>query len=191
MAIHDVNPTLLIERAAQELKKDATFKAPVWAKFVKTGMSRERSPMQPDWWHIREAAVMRKIFLLGPIGTSKLRVKFGGRKNEGMAPEHVYMSAGNHLRKMLQQLEKAGFAKQTQKGVHKGRVLTRKGQAFLEKIATDLLKEQGITFAPKAEKPKAAEKTAEAGEVKVKKPRAPRKKKEVEVPATPQVTDAK
>ena len=160
MAIHDVNPTLLVERAAEELKKDATFKAPVWAKFVKTGMSRERSPMQNDWWHIRQASVMRKIFILGPIGTSKLRRKYGGRKNEGMAPERFHISAGNHLRKMLQQLEKAGFAKQTQKGIHKGRVLTPKGQAFLEKIASDLLKEQGITFAPKAAKAPKAEATA-------------------------------
>ena len=172
MAIYDVNPSILIQRAADELKKDASFKAPDWAKFAKTGMSRERAPMQLDWWHIRAAAVLRKIYILGPVGTSKLRRKFGGRKNEGMAPERFHIGAGNHLRKMLQQFEKAGFAKQVEKGVHKGRVLTPKGQAFLERIASEMLKEQGITFAPKIK----ADKTEEA---KPKKPRAPRKKKEV------------
>ncbi len=175
MAIHDVNPSALIQRAAVELKKDASFKVPVWAKFVKTGMSRERAPMQPDWWHIRAASVLRKIYLLGPVGTSKLRRKFGGRKNEGMAPENFYPSSGNHLRKMLQQFEKAGFAKQVEKGAHKGRVLTPKGQAFLDRIASEMLKEQGIVFAPKVKK---AEKAEEPKEVKPKKPRAPRKKKE-------------
>lgn len=190
MAINDVNPSDLIQRAAVELKKDASFKVPVWAKFVKTGMSRERAPMQLDWWHIRAASVLRKICLLGPIGTSKLRRQFGGRKNEGMAPERFHIGAGNHLRKMLQQFEKAGFAKQVQKGVHKGRSITPKGQAFLDRIASEMMKEQGIVFAPKVK----AEKSEEPKEVKPKKPRVPRKKKEVapqtvEPSEKPQVTD--
>lgn len=187
MAIHDVNPSELVQRAAEELKKDASFKAPDWSKFVKTGMSREREPMQLDWWHIRAAAVLRKIYLLGPVGTSKLRRKFGGRKNEGMAPEHFYPSAGNHLRKMLQQFEKAGFAKQVQKGVHKGRILTPKGQAFLERIASDMLKEQGITMPAKIKAEKKLEKPEEV--TKPKKPRAPRKKKEVKPKTDEQTTE--
>jgi len=100
------------------------------------------------------------------------------------------MSAGNHLRKMLQQLEKAGFAKQTQKGVHKGRILTPKGQAFLEKVASDMLKEQGITFAPKVKEAKAEK--SESAETKVKKPRAPRKTRQSTAsPAPPHASGEK
>ena len=180
MAIQDVNPTQLILRTAQELKKESVVRPAPWAQFVKTGMSKERAPMQEDWWFVRSAAILRKIYLLGPVGTSKLRTKFSSRKNNGMAPEHVYPGAGNHIRKILQQLEKAGFAKQISKGVHKGRILTPKGISFLDKVAIEMLKEQGIVIP-------AGKKHTEQSEVheekpKVKKPRAPRKKKEKKVP---------
>ncbi len=180
MAVHDVDATLLIQRVAEELKKDANIKPAAWAPFVKTGMSRERAPVQKDWWHVRAASILRKIFILGPIGTHKLQTLYGGRKNEGMAPEHFYPGAGNNIRKILQQLEKAGLAKQTAKGVHKGRIVTPKGHAMLENTASSIMKEQGVVLpskpkeAPKEEKPAAAEAPVE----KVKKPRAPRKKKE-------------
>ena len=36
-------------------------------------------------------------------------------------------------------MEKAGFVKQAEKGIHKGRVVTPKGRAFLDKIATQLV----------------------------------------------------
>jgi len=181
MGIHDVSPTLLIQRAAEELKKDATIKPPVWAMFVKTGMSRERQPTQPDWWYVRSAAILRKIFVLGPVGTEKLRTKFGGRKNEGMAPEHFYKGSGSIIRKILQQLDKAGLSKQSLKNVHKGRIITPKGQQLLEKISSDIMKEQGIVLPAK---PVVVE-TPETKEEKVKKPRAPRKPKvkKAETPA--------
>jgi len=172
MGIYDVIATELIVRVAQELKKEPQIKAPVWAQFAKTGMSRERPPVQTDWWHIRAAAILRKLFVLGPIGTSKLSTKFSGRKNRGMAPDRVFPSARNHLRKILQQLEKAGFAKQVQKGAHKGRIATPKGQHLLETVANQLMKEQGIVLPAK---PVEEMKIETPVEQKPKKPRAPRK----------------
>ncbi|MBI4146614.1 30S ribosomal protein S19e [Candidatus Woesearchaeota archaeon] len=176
MGVHDVNPSVLIQHIAQELKKEPVIKAPAWAPFAKTGMSRERAPVQQDWWYTRAASILRKIMLLGPVGTSKLKRKYGGRKNEGMAPEHFYPGAGSPIRKVLQQLEKAGLAKQVAKGVHKGRVITPKGQQLLESVASQLIKEQGIVLA----KPVAAELKEPAKEAKPKAPRKPRAKKKVE-----------
>lgn len=184
MAVHDVDATLLIKRVAEELKKDANIKPTSWAPFVKTGMSRERAPVQQDWWHVRAASILRKIFILGPIGTHKLQTRYGGRKNEGMAPEHFYPAGGNHIRKILQQLEKAGLAKQTVKGVHKGRIVTPKGHQLLEAVAAAIMKEQGIVIKPapkEAPKEAKAEEAKEAPAEKPKKARAPRKKKEVAV----------
>jgi len=178
MAVHDVDATLLIKRVAEELKKEPQIKPAAWAPFVKTGMSRERAPVQSDWWHVRAASILRKLFVLGPIGTHKLQTLYGGRKNEGMAPEHFYPGAGNNIRKILQQLEKSGLAKQTVKGVHKGRIVTPKGHQMLEAVAAVIMKEQGVVLPTK---PKEALKEAapEAPAEKVaKKPRAPRKKKE-------------
>ncbi len=183
MGIHDVDATLLIMRVAEELKKDANIKPPVWAPFVKTGVSRERPPVQNDWWFVRSAAILRKLFTLGPIGTQKLRSIFGGLKNNGYAPDHYHPGSGSVARKILQQLEKANFAKQVAKGFHKGRVISPKGQQLLESVASVIMKEQGIVLPAK---PKEEVKVEEVKEEKLKKPRAPRKprvkKAKVEAP---------
>ncbi len=175
MGIHDVDVTLLIQRTAEELKKEPQIKPPVWAPFVKTSIAKERAPTQPDWWFVRAASILRKLFVLGPIGTIKLRTKYGGRKNRGVAPDKSFPGSGNIIRKVLQQLETAGFAKQAAKGVHKGRIITPKGQQLLEGAASVIMKEQGIVLPakPKGELPDIKEDKPK----KAKKTRAPRKKK--------------
>jgi len=52
LGIFDVQPEVLIDRAAQELKKIEQLTPPDWAKFVKTGHGKERPPVDPDWWFI-------------------------------------------------------------------------------------------------------------------------------------------
>jgi len=141
MAIYDVNPTDLVLKTAEKLKDIKEIQPPEWATFAKTGHGRDRPPVQEDWWFIRGASILRKIMIKGPVGVSKLRIAYGNRKNMGMAPEHFVVASGNIIRKLLQQLEKAGLAKQTEKGVHKGRVLTPKGVSFLDKTAVEILKE--------------------------------------------------
>lgn len=188
MGIYDVNPQALVERTAQELKKVEAIKPPLWAPFVKTGMSRERQPMQKDWWHIRAASVLRRIFKDGPIGTQKLRTKYGGRKNNGMAPEHFYVSGGNHLRKMLQQLEKAGLAKKVEKDGHKGRIVTPQGMKLLENVANSIMKEEGIVQSS-LPKPIVEEKAPVSTEKKVVKKKVVSKKKPDEI--KPQIPESK
>ena len=187
MAVNDVNPTQLISRVAVELKKEALVKPTAWSPFAKTGMSKERAPVQQDWWFVRAASILRKVMILGPVGTSKLQRKYGARKNEGMAPEHFYVGAGNNIRKILQQLEKSGLIKQAQKGVHKGRIITPKGVSLLDRVASDLMKEQGVVLpATPAASTVSESKTDEQASGEAKKPKAPRKprapKKKEETP---------
>jgi len=137
-----VNPNALINITAEELKKQSLVQPPDWSKFVKTGHHKERLPDNADWWYFRSAAVLRTVARLGPIGTEKLRVKYGGKKNRGHKPERTYKASGSILRKVLQQLETSGLVKQTEKGAHKGRVLTPKGVSLLDKIAVQLAKKQ-------------------------------------------------
>ena len=137
-SIYDVDSNELIKKAAVELKKIAELKMPDWALFVKTGTSKERPPLSKDWWYVREAAILRKIYLISPIGVSKLRTKYGGKKNRGNRPERFYKGSGKIIRTILQQLEKIEFVKKTEKGVHKGRVITKKGKSFLDKLAKSL-----------------------------------------------------
>jgi small subunit ribosomal protein S19e len=137
-----VSPNELINKAAVELKKQKLVQPTEWSKFVKTGHHKERLPDSDDWWFYRAAAILRSIARLGPVGTQKLRTKYGGKKNRGHKPEHRYNASGSIIRKILQQLEKSELIKQTEKGVHKGRVLTPKGISFLDKIAVQIAKQQ-------------------------------------------------
>ena len=135
-----VDPAQLISKAAEELKKQQLVKAPDWSQFVKTGHHKERHPEHPDWWYHRSASMLRSIAKLGPVGTEKLRTKYGGRKNRGHQPEAFFKASGSIIRKSLQQLETAGLIAKAQKGVHKGRILTPKGISFLDKIAVQIAK---------------------------------------------------
>ena len=152
MGIYEIPKTELIERAAKEMQKIDALKAPVWALFAKTGMSKQRQPARDDWWQVRAAAVLRRLSdSEGPIGVQKLRTVYGGKKNCGHAPERFFKGSGNILRKVLQQLEKAGFAKKVEKGLHKGRVITPQGLSFLGKIADAYMKENNIVIPKKPE----------------------------------------
>ena len=157
--MYDVDSQELISKAAEELKKIPEIKPPEWAAFVKTGMHKERPPVKNDWWYVRTASVLRTVYRLGPVGVSKLRAKYGFKKNRGHKKEHFYKGSVNILRKSLQQLEKAGFVKFAEKGVHKGRIVTPKGKSFLDKIAFQI---QGMN--PKQET-KAVQKIEQAHEV--------------------------
>ncbi len=137
--MYDVEPRKLIDELAKELEKVPEMKAPDWSEFVKTGVSRERPPTELNWWYIRSASVLRSVYKLGPIGVSKLRTKYGGRKNRGAKPDMTFRAGGNILRKVLQGLEKSGYVKQAQVRAHKGRVITAKGKAFVDEASAKIL----------------------------------------------------
>lgn len=138
--VYDVDANSLIEKLAQELKKVESIQIPKWAIFVKTGQSKQRPPDNADWWYFRAASVLRKIYMQGPVGVSKLRAKYGSKKNRGHQPEHRYKASGKILRLILQQLEKAGLLQQVDKKGHKGRVITPKGRVFLDGICKGIKK---------------------------------------------------
>ncbi|HLC57612.1 MAG TPA: 30S ribosomal protein S19e [Candidatus Nanoarchaeia archaeon] len=132
-SVYDANPNELVEKAAGELKK--VIKAPDWSRYVKTGVHKERPPADLDWWYKRAAAVLRKVYILGPVGTNKLRAKYGGKKNRGYKPEKFFRGSGKIIRTILQQLESEKLIVQQQKGLHKGRVVTAKGKKLLDTLS--------------------------------------------------------
>ena len=101
--IYSCDPSELVEKAGVELKKIEIIKPTEWAAFVKTGMHKERPPLNNDWWFIRTASILRKVYVSGPIGVSKLRTKYGGKKNRGVKTEHFYKGSGSIIRKIMQQ----------------------------------------------------------------------------------------
>jgi len=138
--IYNCDSAELIQKASEEMKKLDSFKAPEWASFAKTGMHKERPPFFEEWWQIRAASVLRQIYKKGPVGVQKLRNKYGGKKNRGVKKGHFFKGSGSIARKVLQQLEAAGFVKQEKDNVHKGRVITAKGKNFLDTIAASISK---------------------------------------------------
>ena len=135
-----VDPSELITKTADELKKQKLVQPEDWATFVKTGAHKQRLPDNPDWWYVRAASILRSVAKLGPIGTQKLRTKYGGRKARGHQPAEFALGSGSIIRNILQQLEKSELIKQAVKGAHKGRVLTPKGISLLDKIAVEMAK---------------------------------------------------
>ncbi len=123
---------LLINQLAAHLKeKEKEVKPPAWALYTKTGTHLERVPANPDWWYIRCAAVMRKIYVRGPIGVSRMRTAYGGSKQRGMAPSKFRRGSGSILRKSTLQLQKAGLVTKGEGG----RVLTAKGRSLMDRLA--------------------------------------------------------
>jgi len=128
-----MDKTRIIPILAEELK--TILKKPEWADYVKTGANKERPPVNPKWWYTRGASMLLKIDQLGPVGVSKLRRKYGGKKNRGVKPESTSKGGGNIIRKIIQQLEKGELVKQDSKGKHKGRVTTPKAKKLINKCS--------------------------------------------------------
>jgi small subunit ribosomal protein S19e len=137
--VHEIPNQKFINELALKLIEMPDFKMPEWAAFVKTGVSKERVPEKENWWYIRAASVLRTIYVNGIVGVSRLRSKYGSRKNRGMRPEKFYKSSGKIIRVILQQATKAGFVEHI-KEKRTGRRLTKKGLNFLENLAKELKK---------------------------------------------------
>jgi small subunit ribosomal protein S19e len=135
----EVPADLLIERVAEKLRKMPQIRPPAWAYYVKTGAHKERLPDNPDWWYYRAASILRKLYKRGrPVGIERLRTAYGGRVNRGVAPEHFMKGSGSIIRKILQQLERAGLVRKVR---GKGRVLTEQGRSLLDNTAYEIMKE--------------------------------------------------
>jgi small subunit ribosomal protein S19e len=136
---NDVPASKLIEKLAKYLKENVdAVTPPAWASMAKTGTHVEKQPQDPDWWYVRSASLVRKVYIHGPIGIEKLRADYGGRKNYGVKPSHAAKAGGSTVRKALQQLETAGYIETFKP---RGRRLTREGRKLLQELAEELSRE--------------------------------------------------
>ncbi len=123
-------------KLAEALKKIAEFKQPEWSEFVKSGSGKERPIEDSDFWHKRAASILRQIYKKKIVGISRLRTKYGNKKDRGMKPEKFRKAGGKIIRTILQQADVVGFTEiaKNAKGIKLGRQLTKKGKEFLEGI---------------------------------------------------------
>jgi small subunit ribosomal protein S19e len=134
---YDVPADMLIGRLAEALKQE-DIPAPSWIPFVKTGAHADKPPQNRDWWHIRCASILRKIYLHGPIGINGLRNDYGGGKPSGYGAAHHKDAGGAIIRNAIHGLEKLGYLEKVER---KGRVVSKQGMQKLDRLATEILNE--------------------------------------------------
>ncbi|HVO78163.1 MAG TPA: 30S ribosomal protein S19e [Methanomassiliicoccales archaeon] len=132
---YDVPAEKLIALTAAKLREIDTIKPPEWAEFVRTGRHTEKAPSQKDWWYTRAASILRKVYILGPIGTSRLAEEYGGFADRGSKPNKAVKGSRNIARKCIMQLEAGGLVA---KSKNKGRVITAKGQKMIDALAKEI-----------------------------------------------------
>ena len=141
--VYDVPADILINRLSEILKKE-DIPAPDWASFVKTGTHADKPPQNSEWWYVRCASILRKIYLHSPASIKELRSMYGGGKPVGYGTAHHRDASGAIIRNAVHALEKLGYIEKVEK---KGRVLTKQGTKKLDGLATEILKEK-ITTEP-------------------------------------------
>jgi small subunit ribosomal protein S19e len=138
-SVYELNAQEYNLKLAEALKGVPEFNEPEWAQFVKSGAAKARPIDDPDFWHKRAASVLRNIYKTGSVGVSRLRTKYGSKKNRGMRPETFKRGSGKIIRVIMQQADTAGFTEiqKPVRGVRSkrpGRILTDKGKKFMEDI---------------------------------------------------------
>jgi small subunit ribosomal protein S19e len=135
---NDVPASALLPRLATELKNRQAVRPPPWASFVKTGVHKQQAPTQPDWWYLRSASVLRKIYVLGDVGIERLSAEYGGKRDRGSAPYHARRGSRSILREIVHQLEKSGLV---QPYKTRGRRVSPEGAKLLDHLSRDLLQQ--------------------------------------------------
>ena len=118
---------------------------------MKTGIQKELAPYNDNWLFIRAASIARKIYIHGRLGVGSLRTIYGSKNRKGTAGPHFRRSDGKIIRHCTCQLQKMGYLDlvidqvddETGKMIQistKGKQLTKKARAEMDKIATEIYK---------------------------------------------------
>jgi len=135
--VYDVPADKFIEKLAGHLKNDKKIEPPTWSYFVKTGPHAEKIPQNKDWYYLRCASLIRKIYLHGPISVAELKSKYGGRKQRGYFLAHHVDASGAIIRTGLKQLENSGYLVKKPDG----RIISDDGMKRADRLATEIHKE--------------------------------------------------
>ncbi|NCA73990.1 MAG: 30S ribosomal protein S19e [Gammaproteobacteria bacterium] len=138
VTVYDVPAEKLILKAAEKLKGNDKISPPEWAEYVKTGRHTEKAPMQEDWWYTRSASILRKLYVKGPMGSSRLAAEYGGFSDKGSMPNGAVKGSRNIARKCMMQLEAAGLLVSKDK---QGRAISPAGQSLLDNAAKEVYDE--------------------------------------------------
>ena len=139
--VYDVPPDRLIEKLAAHLKSEYKLTPPDWTEDVRTGLHTEVEPVREDWWYVRSAAVLRKIYIKGPIGSDRLAEHFGGFKDRGSKPNKAVSGSRSIIRDILKQFDAVGL---TTKIPGSGRKIAPKGISACDNMAHEVMSKLAI-----------------------------------------------
>jgi len=142
--VKDVPAQQFVAELAAHFKKSQKLELPEWHDLIKTGAYKQLCPQDPDWYYIRAAAVVRKIYLRGGIGIGAFSKIYGGSVNNGSAPSHHAKAARGLHRHILQQLQNISLV--SKKKEKKGRYITKEGQRELDTIAAQIVAKRPAVF---------------------------------------------
>ena len=134
--VREVPPELLLKQLAEEFKKEKKLEVPDWTNYLKAGVHKEKAWDDPEWFYKRLASTLRKVYVKGPIGISKLSEEYGGRIDRGSQRYHPGKGSRYIVRQMLQTLEKLGYVKKDKKG----RTVSPQGTSILDKASKEVMK---------------------------------------------------
>lgn len=133
--VYEVSAQELVREAAKRLK--AVIKPqPEYLHYAKSGANKERQPQDPDFWYVRSASLLRYVYTSGPVGVSRLRTRYGSRKEHTVHRKHHMAAGGSIIQDSLNALEQASLVRKTKSG----REITPKGRSFLDKISGEVSK---------------------------------------------------
>lgn len=108
-----VKPDALNEALANYFKSKGIVNLPENYDIIKTSHGKQRAPSDKDWYYKRAASVFRKLLIAmheeKGIGVNRLARKYGCAKNRGSRPSKHVDGARGHIRKIMQDLERAGL----------------------------------------------------------------------------------
>lgn len=136
LTVKDVDQDKIVQGVALFLKKSGKLKVPDNMDVVKTSKAKELGPVNADWFYVRCASILRRMYHRGPIGVGGVKKIFGTRKRDGVCPSHWCRADGAVSRRALQALEHVKLIEKHSEG---GRKLTAQGQRDLDRIASQII----------------------------------------------------
>eukprot|EP00450_Noctiluca_scintillans_P039991 CAMPEP_0194476298 /NCGR_PEP_ID=MMETSP0253-20130528/200_1 /TAXON_ID=2966 /ORGANISM="Noctiluca scintillans" /LENGTH=149 /DNA_ID=CAMNT_0039315151 /DNA_START=68 /DNA_END=514 /DNA_ORIENTATION=+ len=133
MTLKDLEAEKFIDAFSQHLKRQGRMEMPKWMDIVKTGVSKELAPYDPDWLYVRAASMVRKIYIQGGRGTGGFTKVYGSQFRRGTMTKHFQKSSGKIARYIMQQLEEMGLVEIDEETG--GRRITKEGQRELDTVA--------------------------------------------------------
>ena len=132
VTVKDVPADEFIKACADFLKRQPKFDVPKYHDIVKTAVVKEFAPYDEDWFYIRAASVVRRVYLRPGVGIGSLRHWYGGCHRRGTRTSRHATASGSVIRNCLKQLEGQGLLELHTDG---GRQITSKGRSELDRIA--------------------------------------------------------